>query len=99
MNPSISSAGYVRGHRTMPTRTPALEAIDQIGRARHVFDALGSSRMNPRCTSACEKQWSGSRSTMRSSFLAKYDAADRTPFFEGYIPVATAAHTGSGCVG
>src|SRR3954469_17183179 len=35
----------------------------------------------------------------RSSPGAKYDAAERTPFLAGYIPVATAAHTGSGWVG
>ena len=41
----------------------------------------------------------GSRSIARLSPPAKYEVADRTPFLAGYMPVATAAQTGSGCVG
>ena len=70
MNPFTGSTGYVIGQRTMPTGRPEPATIDHSGRARQTVETFGSSRMNPRWTSAWEKQWSGSRSTARWSLRA-----------------------------
>ena len=37
--------------------------------------------------------------TAGRSLAYSYEAAARMPVFDGYFPVATVVHTGTGCVG
>ena len=74
--------------------SPERPRAQRVG-VRHRFGAAEPKRD----TSACAKQKSGQQIDGAGRRRACNVAAERTPFFAGSLPVATAAQTGSGCVG